>query len=291
MKIYRALPNIFVTKNMNIKENIFLEDIYYKMGYVSCPNKVGGHNFNTLNCENLIGKYFYLFAFDAIYGGYTLIHNYHRLRADTFLVLEYDVPEDIILKHIGYGDYTDGILPNLLIETFIEKEDFCSKIISSDKILEKEKLRYLVTSFKEIINALVNYKYCAAKDIEYYIKLFFGNNLSSISKKIWGFTGVELQSLTDKEISENIVNSEFYSNFLNNSCDLILSPYITNKTIIVNWNFHTKLYDNMSNYYQNLGIRFEEIEEYTELKEELLYSLSQNQDKETIRKLLKSKDN
>ena len=120
MKIYRVVPDSFATgERLNANDKVGSEDIYYKMGYTPFSEKIGRHNFNTLNCENKQGKYFYLFAEDAIQEGSNLINVYHRLGVDTFSVIEYDMPEDIIMKNIGYGDYTHDIMPLYLIESFI----------------------------------------------------------------------------------------------------------------------------------------------------------------------------
>ena len=90
--------------------------------------KRGGHEFNSL-ADDLSeeGKYFYLFAEDAIIQGNDLLGKYHRLTIDTFLVVEYDIPKEIILKNIGYGDYTEGINPLYLIESYIERSDLGNK--------------------------------------------------------------------------------------------------------------------------------------------------------------------
>ncbi len=63
------------------------------------------------------------------------------------MILEYDIPIDMIMKHIGYGDYTYDIMPLYLIETFIEKDDFDGTVISSDDIDEHEKQKHLIEDF------------------------------------------------------------------------------------------------------------------------------------------------
>lgn len=135
MKVYGGVPNGFMTvQRLDENEKISSEILYYKMEYIPFYSKMWKHDFNTMNCKDLQGKYFYLFAEDTIFEGNKLINNYHRLKADTCLILEYDIPEDIILKHIGYGDYTYDIRTLLLMETFIEKCDFGNNVILSSKI-------------------------------------------------------------------------------------------------------------------------------------------------------------
>lgn len=102
MKIYRAVPDSFVTgKKMNQHFLTGVEDIYYMSGYTSFLGKRGFHDFNNLVIDqNKDGKYFYLFAEDAIEEASKLIRGFHRLSMDTCSLLEYDVPEDMILKKL-----------------------------------------------------------------------------------------------------------------------------------------------------------------------------------------------
>lgn len=280
MKIYRVVPDSFATgEKLNTDKKVCSEDIYYKMGYIPFSNKPTRHDYNNLQCEGKQGKYFYLFAEDAIQEGKALINIYHRLRADTFSVIEYDVPEDIIMKNIGYGNYTFDITPLFLAETFIEKCDLGSIVITSDQIEENEMLRNLILAFKDSLKRIQDYGSFAYEDYRFYRDYFFVSSLSSIND--------------EEEIKNALVHSAFYRTFLNQQRELILSTFITGKTLPVNMGFVSHAlsgFDEYSEYYQKLGIRCDFSKEHREFKEELLNSIRKpNPDKEKIRKLLKER--
>ncbi len=79
MKIYRVVPsNFFMGYRLDedIKESpetLYSETFYYKMGYTHFYKETG-HDFNTIDCENLQGKYFCLFPEDAILEGFKLMN-------------------------------------------------------------------------------------------------------------------------------------------------------------------------------------------------------------------------
>lgn len=275
MKIYRVVPDSFATgKRLNANEEVSSEDIYYKMGYVPFSNKPACHDYNNLQCKGKQGKYFYLFAEDAIQEGSLLLNIYHRLRAKTFSVIEYDVPEDIIMKNIGYGDYTLDIMPLFLAETFIEKCDFGSYIITSDQVEKEKILRYLILVFKDSLKRMQEYGFSAYEDSRFYKDYFYVNSLSSID---------------DEEIKHALENSAFYHTFLNQQRELILSTYITGKTLPVNMEFISH-FDKDGEYYPTLGVRYDFSKEQREFKKELLYNLGEtNPDKEKIKRLLREK--
>ena len=76
MKIYRVVPNSFlVGRRLGAQNKVASEAVYYKMGYTPFSGNLGNHDFNTLDCDNLQGKYFYLYAEDAIFEGNKLIIN------------------------------------------------------------------------------------------------------------------------------------------------------------------------------------------------------------------------
>lgn len=280
MKIYRVIPDSFATgKRMNANNRVSAEGIYYKMGYIPFSDKPACHDYNNLRCENKQGKYFYLFAEDAIQEGNSLINTYHRLSADTFLVVEYDVPEDIIIKNIGYGDYTDDIIPLFLAETFIEKNDLGSSTITSNQVKENEILTNLVLVFEDSLKRMQEYGFSSYKDNEFYKDYFNVNSLSSIN---------------DEEIIKNaLLNSEFYRTLLSQQRELVLSTYITGKMLPVNMGFISYElgdWDEYSKYYQNLGIRCDFSKEHQDFKKELLNNIEKTDpDKEKIKKLLNEK--
>ena len=281
MKIYRVVPDSFATGDrLNAHEKVSPEDIYYRMGYTPFSGKMVRNKANTLNAQNKQGKYFYLFAEDAIQVSYILMHNFHELKADTFSLIEYDVPEDIIVKNIGFGNYTQDIFPIFCMETFIEKSDFGNHVIHSDQIDESTKLKYLLETFKDSLERTQAYGACASSDNEFYMDYFGVNSLSD---------------LTDEEMIQNaLLNSEFYRTFSTQPRELISSPYITGKIAPVNKRFILKKlrdHDKYIEYYQNFGVKCNFSEEHKKYKEELSSQIgSENQDKEKIKELLKEKE-
>lgn len=80
MKVYRAIPDLFVTNGKLEQRSLRgLEGIYYQAGYSSFVNEMGYHAYNSIakDIKNE-GKYFYLFAEDAIQEANTLIGGYHN---------------------------------------------------------------------------------------------------------------------------------------------------------------------------------------------------------------------
>lgn len=281
MKIYRVVPDSFATgKRLNANGQVSSEDIYYRMGYTPFGDEPTHHDYNNLQCEDKQGKYFYLFAEDAIQEGHSLINVYHRLRANTFSVIEYDLPEDVIMKNIGYGDYTRGSMPLFLVETFIEKSDLGSSSITSNQVREKELLKKLMLVFQDSLKRMQEYGAFAYEDSRFYEDYFGVSDLSSI---------------TDEErIKEVLLNSEFYSSFLYQQCELVLSTHITGKTLPVNMGFIShKLRDceERSKYYRNQGVQCDFSKEQHEFKEEILNNIRKpNLDREKVKRLLREKN-
>ena len=157
MKIYRVVPNSFASGERLKNEKVFSEGIYYSMGYTSIPRKTP-HKFNNIKCEDKIGKYFFLFLEDAVAVGNSLIKNFHRLNSSTCTILEYDVPEELIFKHIGYDEYKSDIFPIYLAKTFIEKDDLGNNPLRSYDIADIEKEKYFLQAFERFLK-LVYLKY------------------------------------------------------------------------------------------------------------------------------------
>lgn len=269
MKVYRAIPDLFVTNGKLEQRSLRgLEGIYYQAGYSSFVNKMGYHAYNSIakDIKNE-GKYFYLFAEDAIQEANTLIGGYHRLRMDTCLVIEYDIPEDIVLKIIGYGDYTDGIQPLYLIETYIEKSDFGNPIITTDEISIEEKTGFLINSLNESLKRILECQ--SILDMIDYLKYFSGKKLESIIDN-------------KDELVKVLINSSLYTSFMNERRQLIQSSYITKKIIPVNTQFWREKFKNrkqIEDYYQNMEIDCN-FSFQNQCKKEILYYLQQdNQEK------------
>lgn len=282
MKIYRIVPDSFATnKKINSEKLTGVEDIYYKMGYTSFLGKRGFHDFNTLtNCREKEGKYFYLFAEDAILEGNNLIGGYHRLRMDTCLIVEYDVPEDIILKNIGYGDYTEGILPLHLVESYIEKSNLGTEIVTTDELSKELKLENLIESLNDSLSIMKEYKISAWDDVIFYINHFEVSSLEQIIND-------------NSKLKNAILSSSFYHAFINEKGTLIKSPYITGKIAPINMGYISKKlgnYNKIAEYYQNFGFNCDFTKEQEQLKKDLLYYLNQEKkDTEEIKHLLKER--
>lgn len=201
MKIYRVVPDLFLTgKKLNLAKKNSFEHLYYKTGCTSFSDEVSVFDFNTLNTDYLKGKFFSLFFEDAVEEGNRFIKGYHRLNADVCAILEYDVPLDIIMKHIGYGDYSIGIRSIHLLETFVESSDIGSKEVM---ITDEEKINNIVETFAETLQMLPEYGAFIISDLEYYTNLF-GYKLSQYK---------DLSSVSLERIKEILLSSNIYSLF------------------------------------------------------------------------------
>lgn len=174
MKVYRAVPDSFVSNRKLEQKSLWsLEEIYYQVGYSSFVGKMEYHDYNNLakDIKNE-GKYFFLFAEDAIKEASYLIGGYHRLNMDTCLVVEYDIPEELILKMIGYGDYTKDIQSLYLIESYVEKNDFGNLTITTDEISSEGKKEILIKTLNESLKRILECQsYC---DMLEYLEYFGG---------------------------------------------------------------------------------------------------------------------
>lgn len=277
MKVYRAVLDSFVTNRKLEQKSIRgLEGIYYQAGYSSFVNKMGYHDYNSLAKDiKKEGKYFFLFAEDAIEEANSLIGGYHRLNMDTCLVIEYDIPEEIILKMIGFGDYTDDKHSLYLIESYIEKDDFGNLIITTDEISVEEKTDFLIRALNESLKRILECQ--SLFDMIDYLKYFNYKKLESIIDNT-------------EEIANVLINNSFYNSFMDERRQLIQSSYITGKVVPVNrrfWHEKLKNYKQIEDYFQNKGIDCNFSEEQNKRKKEILYYLQQdNQEKEKVKKLL-----
>lgn len=237
---------------------------------------MGYHDYNSLAKDiKKEGKYFFLFAEDAIEGANSLIGGYHRLNMDTCLVIEYDIPEEIILKMIGFGDYTDDKHSLYLIESYIEKDDFGNLIITTDEISVEEKTDFLIRALNESLKRILECQ--SLFDMIDYLKYFNYKKLESIIDNT-------------EEIANVLINNSFYNSFMDERRQLIQSSYITGKVVPVNrrfWHEKLKNYKQIEDYFQNKGIDCNFSEEQNKRKKEILYYLQQdNQEKEKVKKLL-----
>lgn len=274
MKVYRVIPDTFLVDGR--VEEIppkATEGIFYKMGYTSLSNTVM-HTTNTIykDLNQKIGKYFYLFFEDAVRIGYTFLKNCHHHFLTTFLILEYDIPLEIILKHFGYGTYTST---KVLLETFIQKEDFGSKIITTKDLKHNEKKNTITKEFLISMRNILEFGYdYSEEDFDFYF-----NQLNILCFN-------EFKTFLHSEEKVEIFLKDYRFNF-NNTIDreIIKSPYITNRVIRINPDY---LYNevglpNLTKYFEIKGYKFNINKEQEELKKTIIKSKN---DKEKVKSLL-----
>ena len=221
MKLYRVVPNIFsYEERLKCGTAPNAEAIYYKLGFASfigstVMNK--GNNVFNQGEKIKMGKFFFLFPEDAIINGYTLLIGAQRLRfLESFYVLEYDFPEELIVKHFGYGDYSTNI-PLYLMEIYIEKEDFitdeneiCMGNVMDEKMFKSEKMTSLqnkLRSFnkyeKEKCANCFNNTLCRQCVAENY---YINNNLLQVPEQTCEFakqrTEMIIENLVKEQVSE-----------------------------------------------------------------------------------------
>ncbi len=270
MKIYRVVPNGFAIRGWLNNERACSEEIYYSMGYANVPRKTP-HKFNNLGCEGKIGKYFFLFVEDAVAIGNSFLSSFHHLSGSTCTILEYDVPEDLIFKHIGYGDYKNGVLPLDLVETFIEKDDLGDNVIKSYDIADIEKEKHFLQAFERFLKLMVNYDSYLEDDIFFYLNHFWIRDLSKVLNN-------------RDEYKSSLLKTPLFCALLDDFCELIPCRFITNKFLLANDEY---LFLHPNGEY--LGIDLDYSKEQREFKKEFINSLDNPIDKENIRRLLKEK--
>ncbi len=272
MKIYRVVPNGFATRGRLNNERACAEEIYYQMGYASTPRK-NFHKFNNLDCEGKIGKYFFLFVEDAVAIGNSFLGNFHHLSNSTCTILEYDVPEDLIFKHIGCGDYKNDIFPLDLAETFIEKEDLGDNPINSYDIADIEKEKHFLQAFERFLKLMINYDRYLDDDIYFYLNHFWIGDLSDVLNNM-------------DEYKSSLLKTPLFNAFLNDFRKLIPCHFITGKVLLAN----NYLLTHTNGEY--LGINLDYSKEQREFKKEIinnLYNNPESKDIENVRRLLKER--
>jgi len=280
MKIYRVVPSSLLTnERLNSTNLTGIEDIYYKMGYTSFLGKRGFHVYNNLEISPTDeGKYFFLFFDDALFQGFNLISGFHRLRMDNCSIIEYDIPEDIILKNIGYGDYTEGIFTEYKVETFIKKNELDGEVITTENVSKEQKILTLTDILTEELKQINEYGFSSFDDMNFYINYFRINDLSSLINET-------------EIIKKGIEQSQFYLAFKQEKGEIIKTPYITKKIIPLNMDFisnNLRSDEKIIEYYQTMGIDCRISKEHNDFKTELVHCVrTDKKDKQKIKRLLK----
>ncbi len=274
MKVYRVIPDTFLVDS-RIEEipPKATEGIFYKMGYTSLSSTVK-HTTNTIykDLNQTIGKYFYLFFEDAVKIGYSFLNDYHYHFLNTFLILEYDIPLEIILKHFGYGIYTST---KVLLETFIQKEDFGTKIFTTKDLKYNDKKETITKEFLISMENILEFGYdYSEEDFEFYF-----NQLNILCFN-------EFKTFLQSEEKIETFLKDYMFNFNNTiNRELIKSPFITNRVIRINPDY---LYNevgipNLTKYFEIKGYIFNTNKEQEELKTAIIKSKN---DKEKVKSLL-----
>lgn len=295
MKLYRVVPNTFSTgKRLDADMISGAEDIYYKMGYASFLGKRGFHKYNSLFEKNDTvgdGKYFFLFPEDAIRQGYYLLTRFHKLpEIESFYVVEYDFPIDIAFQYFGYGDYTfDDGLPNPLMEVFVEKKNFSintQDIITPNNIPEQTVNEVLLNSLTEVLESAMtdnNSEYDRYRYEEYARKNYYRNLEDFISDP--------------KNIEHELKRSRMLWTFHSLKGELIKSPYLTGKIILINLRSIFSTYSSWkdaSEYFQSMNIRYDLSKEQKAFKTEILeatgYCNPNKKNSQLVKKLLQERN-
>lgn len=282
MKIYRVIPDSFTRGDrLNETDYIGIEDIYYNGGFISFRDKNNIHKANSiysilLNDNIDKGKYFYLFSEDAVMRGFNLLNGFHNIETTNFIIEEYDIPIDLILKYIGYGVYNEGIIDIYTLETFISKDDIIGVKKNSEQLSIDYKTSLLLKSLKQTLKTIISFKNWADYDYDLYSNFFNVDDL-------------ELIIDDDEKIKELIKNSPYYKTFIQKDIDLIETLFITGKSISVNAaaTGGFRGWKRTEEYFKSLGLDVDYSEERKEFKNELLYYLEENNiDKEKVKSLL-----
>jgi len=295
MKLYRVVPNTFST-GQRLDEKVIPggEDIYYKMGYASFLGQRGFHKYNNLfEKSNTIedGKYFFLFPEDAIKQGYYLLTKFHKFtNIESFYVVEYDFPIDIVLQHFGFGNYqSDSGISNPLTEIFIEKKHFIThqkEIISPRQIPTTQIDEILLTSLTEVLKHAKTTNqdgYDRLQYEDYAIKNYYVSFEDFVSNP--------------KNIQFELQNSRLIHAFHSLNGEIIKSPYLTGRIIPINISQIFRTYfswEDATEYFKSMGIRYDSSMEQNKFKMEILiaagYCNPKEKDANKIRKLLKERN-
>lgn len=265
MKLYRVIPNVFsFGRRLNSGTLSKVEAIYYRMGYSSFKGRVGMHKHNNVFTRNESikeGKYFFPFLEDAIREGYYLLTRSHGLRdVGTFYIVEYDFPEDISVKHFGFGDYKEASgVQKPLMEFYVEKDDFITNqsiILRPNQISSEKEHKVLTTMLSETLKEAVSN---SEVDFMWYDD-YFEKNYEFFSEVV----------KTPQKISDVIEGSRLS---LPLEGELIKSEYLTGNMVLINIPATMEKYESWqaaSEYFATLG-RCDFSKEQDEFKKELLY--------------------
>lgn len=291
MKLYRVLANSFLSKGrLDEKNPTGLEGIYYSMGYTYFRGERGYHACNNIyKTITEAGKYFFLFFEDALKYGTGLLNGLRNLNIQSYTIVEYDIPIEIILKNIGVGDYTNSIIKEYAIETYINKSDLGENNLSTEEISDEQKKAAIINFFKETLKQLNLFKEFSLYDHIYYLEQF--------EEDLW-------KVLENPEnIERKVIESSIFKSILASSRELIESPFITGVCLQINQEYYYERFmvfndpEKIKDYFSRRNIRCDFSQEQKSFKEDLLYYAGLNytgingkeKEPEEIKKLLKER--
>lgn len=288
MKLYRVIANSFLSKQRLEEVNpTGLEGLYYAMGYTSFRGEKGLHTCNNIyKSITEVGKYFFLFFEDALKYGAGLLNGLHCLNIiQSFTVVEYDIPIEIILKNIGYGDYTNSIIKTYAIETYINKSDIGEKQLTPEEISIEQRKAAIITFFQNTLRDLNIFQEFSLYDYRYYLEQF--------KEELW-------KVLENPDVmAKKVIDSPIFKSILTSPRDLIASPFITGTYLQINQVYYYDKFiaynndEKIKDYFRKSNICCDLSREQQSFKEELIYYAGFNgnkKDPENIRKLLKERN-
>ncbi len=302
MYLYRVVPNSVICENkysdfnstaINRTEFLGAEDIYYNMGYTSFIDEVNtvGKEYDSIPSLSTVsinrqskGKFFFLYLDEALENCSTIINGFGNKDGYTYCLLVYDFPIDIIIKNIGYG-YYEGHRREQVLETAIQINDFGSNISNSKQISDKEKLKTL----RDLLsNTLLT-------EIELFSH-YSSYSVDTLIRYVDEFKDFDLKKLRNEEwLNSKIQSCKLFDNILKYDGFIVKSKYLVGKNIPINigwYNRHT--FGNLLAFCNDI-LKKNGIDDYIDdncykkRNDIINHMITYPEDKESIKKLLKSK--
>ncbi len=240
MKVYRVVPEVLSYRPSHTRES--LESLYYSLGYISFDGEIYyGYGNNIHNRVEKEGKYFFVFLEDA---AFFITQNTREV--DTWKLMEYDFPEEVVYSIIGWGGYDYdldvGMGYNRRAETYIEKEKIPGVSYKSSKISQTKKNKVMISDYRKSYATEVEYK--KNNNIPYrrdtwgtssYVTDPYTYWLGYLNKT-YGENYADVKSLTDDDINGMInkwAKKHLLSDFLYGEHEIIKTPAITGKSAIL----------------------------------------------------------
>ena len=299
MKVYRLIPDSFtICKNCVItglseNETICTEDIYYNMGYLTLSDKKYLYSntaikmlFDAKNGDlDKMGKYFYIFPEDAVIYGRYLLTGFNKFHVEGDRLVEYDIPDELIMKYYGYGTYEGD---DDAAECYITEDNFEGEVISSNEVSIEDKRKSLIKTLKQTLNSLIEFKdkdyFYYSDDWETYIYFSDFFNVKELSEII----------NDDGKLEEKLFNSAFYESFVKKEIAMVKTSYITNKSLSLPLNAtHYPFGHSHEDYFKEKGFNVDFGDKHYYFRREMTNYVSSSMDekekKEVIKELRKQK--